>query len=139
MWEIYGRDTEAVAIQTTVDRIRASVDSSGLCGHSLLLRPVTYKNSEEVKGVLRYEDCFFRKRPHFHFEEEVRIALDTYLPSSPTKNKPFGYRLSCKLNTLVESIYVHPDSDDWVIDAAKSVAKCHSVHAQVLRGTSGNK
>jgi hypothetical protein len=104
MWEIYGRNTEAVAIQTTVARIQASVDSSDLCGHSLLLRPVTYKNSEEVKGELLYEDCFFRKRSHFHFEEEVRIALDTYLPNSPTKNTPFGYPLRCKLNTLVESI-----------------------------------
>jgi hypothetical protein len=139
MWEIYGRNTEAVAIQTTVGRIQASVDSSDLCGHSLQLRPVTYKNSEEVKGVLRYEDCFFRKRPHFQFEEEVRIALDTYLPSSPTKNTPFGYRLPCRLNTLVESIYVHPDCDDWVIDAAESVARCHSVHAPVTRGRCGNK
>jgi hypothetical protein len=139
MWEIYGRNTEAVAIQTTVARIRASVDCLNLRGHSLQLRPVTYKNPEDVKGVLRYEDCFFRKRSHFDFEKEVRIALDTYFPKSPTKNTPFGYQFPCDLNTLVESIYVHPDSDDWVIDAARSVAKCYSVHVPVERGTSGNK
>ncbi|SFM86011.1 hypothetical protein SAMN05421863_10627 [Nitrosomonas communis] len=68
MWEIYGRDTNAVAIQTTISRIKESIDSSGLRGHSLLLKPVDYIRSEDVKGVLRYEECFFIKRPHFVFE-----------------------------------------------------------------------
>lgn len=84
MWEIYGRDTNAIAVQTTVGRIKGSIDSSRLSGHSLLLKPVVYEKSEDVQGILLYEECFFRKRPHFAFEEEVRISLDTYSCENPT-------------------------------------------------------
>lgn len=139
MWEIYGRDTNAVALQTTVGRIKESIDSSGLSGHSLLLRPVVYERSEDVQGLLRYEECFFRKRPHFAFEEEVRISLDTYLRVNPTKDTPYGYDLPVLISMLIESIYVHPDSSEWFLDVVNSITKHYAVHAKVKRGTFGNK
>ncbi|MCX5721657.1 MAG: hypothetical protein NT179_06460 [Nitrospirae bacterium] len=139
MWEIYGRDTNAIAVQTTVGRINDSIDSSRLSGHSLLLKPVVYEKSEDVQGVLNYEECFFRKRPHFAFEEEVRISLDTYSRTNPTKGTPYGYGLPALINVLVESIYVHPDSSDWFVDVVNSITKRYAVHAEVKRGLFGNK
>jgi hypothetical protein len=139
MWEIYGRDTNAVAVQTTVGRIADSINSSGLSGHSLLLKPVAYERSESVQGVLPYEECFFRKRPHFAFEQEVRISLDTYSRIRPTKDTPYGHRLPAFINELIESIYVHPDSSEWFVDVVNSITKHYSVHAEVKRGTFGNR
>ena len=134
MWEIYGRDSNAVAVQTTIGRISESIDSSRLSGHSLLLKPVVYERSEDVQGVLRYEECFFRKRPHFAFEEEVRIALDTYLPAIATKNTPYGYVLPTCINDLIESIYVHPDSPEWFVGVVNSITNRYAVQAEVKRG-----
>ena len=139
MWEIYGRDTYAIAVQTTVGRINKSIDSSRLSGHSLFLKPVSYKNSEDVPGVLRYEDCFFRKREHFAFEEEVRISFDMYSPENPTKDTPYGYGLPASINILIECIYVHPDSSEWFVDVVNSITKHYEVHAEVKRGSFGNK
>ncbi len=139
MWEIYGRDTNAIAVQTTVGRINDSIDSSRLRGHSLLLKPVVYEKSEDVQGVLLYEECFFRKRPHFAFEEEVRISLDTYSRANPTKDTPYGYGLPALINVLIESIYVHPDSSEWFVDVVNSITKHYAVHAEVKRGSFGNK
>ena len=139
MWQIYGRDSNAVAVQTTIDRIRKSIDSSKLSGHSLLLKPVVYERSEDVQGVLLYEDCFFRKRPHFSFEEEVRIAHDTYSPENPIKNTPYGYDLPTSINDLIESIYVHPDSPEWFVGVVNSIIKRYAVQAEVIRGAFGNK
>lgn len=138
MWEIYGRDTNAVAVQTTVGRIRDGTDSSDLNGHSLLLQPVVYQRAEDVLGVLLYEDCFFRKRPHFAFEQEVRISLDTYSRVNPTKNTPYGHRLRCSINTFIESIYIHPDSATWLLDVVNSITTRYQVNANVKRGTFGN-
>jgi len=138
MWEIYGRDTNAVAVQTTVGRMKDSINSSGLSGHSLLLKPVVYERSESVQGVLPYEECFFRKRPHFAFEEEVRISLDTYSRINPTKDTPYGYGLPAFINGLVQTIYVHPDSSEWFVDVVNSITKHYSVHAEVKRGTFGH-
>jgi hypothetical protein len=52
MWEIYGRDTDAIALQTTVGRINESIDSTMLNGHSLILKSVAYEKSEDVRGAL---------------------------------------------------------------------------------------
>lgn len=139
MWEIYGRDTNAIALQTTVGRISKSIDSSGLSGHSFLLKPVVYERSEDVRGALLYEECFFRKRPHFAFEEEVRISLDTYSRANPTKDTPYGYELPVIINDLIESIYIHPDSSEWFVGVVNSITKHYAVHAEVKRGMFGNK
>lgn len=139
MWEIYGRDTNALAIQTTVKKMKNSIDPSNLSGHSLILKNVTYQRADEIPEVLLYEECFFIKRPHFSFEEEVRISLDTYSRINPTKKTPYGYHLSVSINDLIEQILIHPDSPDWFIDVINSIVKKYEVHAPVTRGLYGTK
>ena len=138
MWEIYGRDSNAVAVQTTVGRMREIIVPSTLSGHSLLLKPVLYQRPKEVPGMLLYEECFFRKRPHFSFEEEVRISLDTYSRQKPITDTPYGYELPVVVNKFIETIYVHPDSAQWFLDVVDSVTKHYEVHAGVKRGAFGN-
>lgn len=139
MWEIYGRDTNALAIQTTVERMKLHIDLSGLSGHSLILKNVTYRRADEISGVLPYEECFFIKRPHFFFEEEVRISLDTYSRINPTKKTPYGYHLPVFVSGLIENILTHPDSPDWFVDAVNSITQKYEVHAPVERGLYGTK
>lgn len=139
MWEIYARDINTVAIQTTVGRIKRSVLNDQLRGHSLILQNIAYQQSDEVRGELLYEQYFFRKRRHFEFEKEVRISLDTYSTKNPTKNTPSGYELKTNINELIENILVHPDSEDWFLDAVSSVVKKYSINTSVLRGSYGNK
>lgn len=139
MWKIYARDINTVAIQTTVGNIKRSVPRGQLRGHSLILQNIAYKQSDEIAGVLLYEQCFFRKRPHFSFEEEVRISLDTFSKDAPTKNTPKGQELKVNMNGLIEKILVHPDSLDWFIDVVTSIAKKYAVTAPVLRGIYGDK
>jgi len=61
MWEIYGRDNNALAIQTTVGKMRNNVDCSSLTGRSLHLKSVAYQRADEIAGVLPYEECIFIK------------------------------------------------------------------------------
>ena len=137
MWEIYGRDNSALAIQTTVEAMEKSLDPSKLSGHSLMLKNVTYQRAEEITGVLLYEECFFIKRPHFSFEKEVRISLDTYSRYSPSKKTPYGHELSVNVNGLIEKILIHPDSSDWFMDVINSITRKYEIHAPVVRGLYG--
>jgi len=139
MWEIYGRGANALAIQTTVEKMKSSLEPSKLSGHSLILKNVTYQRAEEISGMLLYEECFFIKRPHFSFEEEVRISLDTYSRISPTKKTPYGHQLSVSINGFIEQILIHPDSPDWFMDVINSITKKYEVHAPVERGLYGTK
>lgn len=139
MWEVYGHGNDAVAIQSTVGQLRDNVDESSLRGHSLIVRDVTYKWPDDVEGVLPYEDCFFIKRPHFCFEQEVRISLDTYSRHNPCKQTPCGYQLPVCASGLIEQVVVHPDSPQWFFDAIESVTRKYELHAPVKRGIYGNK
>ena len=138
MWEIYGKDKNAVAIQTTVEGIISNVNPSSLSGHSLSFKDVIYKDANEISGVLLYENCFFRKRRHFSFEKEVRISLDTYSRFNPTKDTPHGYKLSAFLSGMIDKVVVHPDSPKWFFDVVDSVATKYELHAPVERGFCGN-
>ena len=137
MWEIYGKDCRAVAVQTTIREMKRSIDTSGTTGHSLLLKSVIYEKAEDVSGVIPYEECFFRKRPHFSFEKEVRISLDTYAPASPSKNGPYGHRLPVNIHELIACVLVHPDSPQWFVDVVNSLATKYGIHAPVERGACG--
>lgn len=139
MWEIYGKDSNAIAVQTTVENIRNATDPYSLRGHSLIMKPVEYKNADEVKGVLLYEECFFRKRRPYRYEEEVRISLDTYNIHSPTKDNPYGYTLPSELNLLIEEIIVHPDSADWFFSVVNSICNKYGIKSIVSRGKCSSK
>ena len=139
MSKIHGRDTKALAIQTTVNDIKNNINTSNLYGHSLMLKNVIYKNADEITEVLPYEEYIFIKRPHFSFEWEVRISLDTYSRYNPTKRTPYGYYLPVFINGLIQQILIHPVSPDWFSDVVKSITKKYEVHAPVLRGKYGSK
>ena len=137
MWEIYGRDYNAIAIQTTAGKMKNNLDDSNLIGHSLLFKSVVYQKAEEIRGVLPYEECVFIKRPHFSFEKEVRISLDTYFPKISSKDTPYGHALPMDVNKLVYKILVHPDSSDWFMGVIKSITKKYKIDAPVERGVCG--
>jgi hypothetical protein len=115
------------------------MDSSKLSGYSLILDNVRYQRADEVQGVLRYEECFFLKRPHFAFEEEVRLNLDTYSRLRPTKKTERGYTLPVQLEILLDRVTVHPDSSDWFLDSVVSVTQKFGIQTEVKRGTHGNR
>ena len=104
-----------------------------------MLKNVIYKRADEIIGVLPYEECFFIKRPHFDFEDEVRISLDTYDRINPTKKTPLGYYLPVVVNELIENILIHPDSSDWFEDVINSIIKKYQIKASVQKGVYGTK
>ncbi len=139
MWEIYGKDCNAVAVQTTVESLIENIDTSSVKGTSLLLKNVIYQNASDITEVLPYTECFFRKRPHFTFEKEVRICLDTYSHLKPLKSTVYGHNISVHINGLIEKILIHPDSSKWFMDVVNSITNKYEIHAKVLRGLYGTK
>lgn len=90
MWELYGRDSNAVAVQTTVEKLESNISKVESGGLEFHLKNVLYSRAEDVKGNLNYSATFFIKRPHFSFEQEARILLSTYSSVCPNKETPLG-------------------------------------------------
>ncbi|MNQ73589.1 hypothetical protein D3C85_883260 [compost metagenome] len=139
MWELYGRDGNTVAIQTTVEKLKSNIPKIECGGLEFHLKNVQYSRAEDVKGKLNYSAPFFIKRPHFNFEQEARILLSTYSTISPRKDTPVGVAVKLNVVEAIDKILVHPDSQDWFVNVVKSISAKYGLSAPVERGVYGNK
>ncbi|WP_191602410.1 hypothetical protein [Marinomonas algicola] len=139
MWELYGRDSNAVAVQTTVGKLESNISKIDSGGLEFYLKNVQYSRAEDVEGKLDYSAPFFIKRPHFNFEKEARILLSTYSAIIPNKDTPLGVTVKLNVVEAIEKILVHPDSQDWFVKVVQSISDKYGLNAPVERGVYGNK
>lgn len=140
MWEVYGQTENSVVIKTTAKKLKASFDLNTVMKFALevALDDILYLNHEDAPAERNYRQLFFMKRPHFSFENEVRL----YLMARDKKTRlsaPLGYEISVDLSIRIEDIYVHPDSENWFFESVKDLVKRYEIKANVSRGISGNK
>ena len=138
MWEIYGQYTNLIAIQTTVKSLHESIASAKVKGINFLLKEVDYTDHSQIIEK-HYTTPFFIKRPHFEYENEVRILLSTYSTYSPNDNTPTGVPCMIDTGKLIHKILVYPDSQQWFIDIIKSISAKYDIRVQVSQGLHGNK
>lgn len=141
MWEIYGRESDSIAIKTKVDSLKRSFDINDThrtFASEIALDSVTYTNSTSIQSEKNYKQPYFIKRLHFVFEREARLYMRSKEHYS-SGNSLKGYSLQVDLEILVESVYVHPDADDWFLDTIKDVTRKYLPKVSVERGIYGNK
>lgn len=138
MWEIYGRDRNSVAVQTTVGKIRSNIQNYKIDGLEFWLSSVTYDEIQGAGAGSRYLDPFFIKRPHFSFEQEVRIVLSTYSANAPTKETESGKMIGLNVQKAIEKVLVHPDCQPWFVDVVRSISRKYFLKVPVERGIYGN-
>jgi hypothetical protein len=141
MWEVYGRTKNSVAIKTTAKKLKDSLDSIRVNKFALhaVLDEVSYPdNYENVLSEKSYHQSFFIKRPHFSFENEVRLCLLARDKVMTKSQSPLGCEITVDLSSLIKEIYVHPDSEDWFFELIKDLVKKYDINANVIRGVYGN-
>ena len=138
MWQVYGKDTNIVSIQTDVHSLKESLKGAKLDGLSFLLKNINYQDHSE-SNLESYTAPFFIKRPHFSFENETRILFSTNKATTTSCETPLGYTCKVSTNILIKEILVHPDSEDWFLDVVKDIAAKYEINAPVQRGLYGHK
>lgn len=141
MWEIYGRESNSIAIKTKVINLKRSLDIDELYrtfAIEVALDSVMYTNSANVQSKQNYRLPYFIKREHFAFEREARLYVRSKEQYS-SSDSPSGYSLQVDLNTLIECVYVHPDADEWFLSTIKDVTHKYLPQVAVKRGVCGNK
>lgn len=139
MWEIYGRETNAVALQTTIGSLKKSLKVNPIEVSECYIGNVIYADQDQVTGPFNYKTPFFLKRPHFHFEQEVRVYASSYSVTNPSKDTPYGIELELKLSDAIEKVLVHPDSLDWFQSVVESLLTKYGLSVSMERGVCGNK
>jgi len=116
MWKLYLKSNEGIAIQTTAKRLR---DSLANARESIILASVTYTDYVARSPLLHTAfGQFLSKRLSFEHEREVRAA--TLANFGPAQQPP-GLAIPVDLNTLIEEVFVSPNTDRWVKDAIQSI------------------
>ena len=109
MWQIFTQNSEGLAIQSTVNRLKKALDSE--TQHKQYIGEVNYIDYK--KEYIPFDDMFFPflfKRKSFQYEREVRIISDV---SESNIKLNDGLKINVDINQLIEKIYIHPKSENW--------------------------
>ncbi len=109
MWQIFTQNTEGLAIQTTIGRLKEALKKKKKTEQYIgAVNYIDYK-----KEFIPFDDTFFPflfKRKSFQYEREIRIISDVTNNGMKIDN---GLKIDVNLNQLIEKIYIHPKSENW--------------------------
>jgi len=107
MWKLYGgQDPDfAVAIRSTVGRLKSVLTP---CTDHVYIGLVSYDKTELPLHVV---ECYFRKRPCFTHEQELRVLISNSL--GPVRGNRPVIPIPVDLATLIEAVIVSPRSEHW--------------------------
>ncbi len=134
MWDLYTKAGYGIAIKSTYGKLRRSFigdQHPSIIGN---IKYIDYQNEWMSEGNIYYP--IFHKRRSFVHENELRVLYhdetknllsDNYEESDIT-----GVSLGINLNSLIETIYVSPDSPGWMADLIRSIKNKYEVAADVI-------
>jgi hypothetical protein len=134
MWKLYSASGQAVAIESTIGQLRASLGSrEGIIIESV--RYADFENDPIEKGHRHYG--LFMKRRSFEHEKELRatILLPEEQWSLPEKER--GISVACDLNVLINRVLVSPLCEPYVAEAVEKVcsSKIKKLDKPIRRST----
>lgn len=138
MWDLYLKNGDGIAIQTTVLNFKNSLD---VTDETIYLGEVNYIDYTEE--AIPKDNAFWPytyKRKSFEHEREVRAitTIDTDNGSdtinlnvdSPVE---FGIQVECNIETLIENIYVSPNSPKWFEELVRSICKKYELDKEIIK------
>lgn len=132
MWDLYLKSNEGIAIQTTFDKIKRSLN---VCKEEVFIGKVKYIDHTKHKNLIEsYLEPFFTKRISFKHEQEVRLvyALTPHHEEYVENPVEIGKNIQVNLADLIERVYVSPDADPWFVDIVKVVLGKFNINVEVI-------
>ena len=138
MWKLYLSSNEGIAIQSTYERLKKSLDA--------------YEDFEVNIGKIKYIDYekeaitsrntlapFVYKRKSFEHEDELRALIwtpqhgknDMINPQNNKFKDILGFYVPVDLDELIEKIYVAPNAPKWIVELISSIVKKYYVEKEV--------
>lgn len=126
MWKIYSGE-KGIAIKTKASALRNSLGNSD----SFQLRSVQYIDYNNP-NVFENFDVYFPyqcKRKSFEHEREVRVI------TSEVGEGNIGVYCNVDIETLLEEVFVAPDSEDWFLELVGLVISRYGLGRNVRRSS----
>lgn len=136
MWSLYSLQDQGIAITTTYENLAKSLPEE------VFLGKVIYADYKD--HLIPLDNSFWpfmHKRMSFQHENEVRAI---YSNMSGKNNAPNISRVSggvgvkVDLNSIVDRVYVHPDSPDWFFATIQSILERYEIPAKIFKSELAN-
>ena len=122
MWKLYLKSNEGIAVQSNYYKLISSLQPTE---KRIFIGVVNYIDYE--KEVIDWNNSFnpyVHKRKSFAHENELRAIIWKPIKSikrttQETEWTEGGIKIKIDLNSLVENIFVSPDSAEWLTDLVK--------------------
>lgn len=117
LWRIYCPTPEGVVIQTTLDRLRKSVEP-------LPVLEVTYDPQRIEESMINIHKLVSQKRPMFSYENEVRVVLLQDLADHKNPDRTtIGTGLPWDPELHIENIWIHPEAQFWFMESVTEAVR----------------
>jgi len=131
MWNLYVRSNEAIAVQSTYERLHTCLPPHVYVG---AVQYIDYENDFLPEDDLLRP--FIHKRKSFEHERELRVIISLEPEDEETwvgyTVGSIGRTVSIKLEDLVEKVYVAPTSPAWFADLVRSVMSKYKLDKPVV-------
>lgn len=134
MWNLYGRSSAAVAVTTTVGKLRDAMESAKL-NHEIYITRVEYVNHWHDPSLVfnPYSNVFAYKTVAYEYEKEVRVIIDRFHEDFDLPAQSGGMFVGIELGKLIRSIVVSPEAPSWFINLVEGVTEKYGILAPVRR------
>jgi hypothetical protein len=138
LWELYIRSNQGIAVKSEFCRLRDCFKPNT---PDIYIGEVEYIDySQDAIDVRNYFYPFFYKRNSFEHEKELRaLFIDQ---ESLVKGKTVssnGKGVPVELDTLIDEVYLAPNSPEWIYYLVKSVMGRYGVNKKVVPSSLDNK
>jgi hypothetical protein len=130
MWKVYSKNGEGVAIQSTVGRLKKSLEQAKINFRidDFFIGEVKYLDEKDEGPMDGTISLATHKRKSFEHEKEVRVII---LDKRNTK----GVCLSVDIDILIEKVFVSPSYKKWEYNLLKKLITRYGLNKEVLKST----
>ena len=132
MWRLYAKTEEAIAIQTTFEKLWNVLPSN--C-HVGLVRYIDYKTAVIPEGNTFWP--YVHKRISFVHENEVRAVIqEPLIENNRMKENPApGMWITIDLELLVDTVYISPTAPSWYQEVVTQTIKQFSLKTNIVQSS----
>lgn len=134
MWNLYGQSPCAVAITTTLARLKRSIEEQQY-NYPFFIERVEYvKHWRDPKlNINPYSRVFAYKVKAYEYEKEVRVILDRSINEFDANVPETGMSVSVDPATLLRSIVIAPEAPAWFESLVRQLVTQYGLTAPVHR------
>jgi len=142
MWKTYLKTDEGIAIQSTVDRLKAAV--SNYDAFEVNIGEVSYVDFETFPIPMdNMAYVFMHKRRSFDYEHELRAFIwggqGSKMHWDKTESAPPGLLVSVDLDVLIDKMYASPTAEPWFVELLRSVCARYRLEKEVVQSDLASK